>query len=391
MTGPLALPQELFDYIIDQLFDDLKTLRSCALVSTNFHLSSRPHILSHLRVGPLDPEHSIDELNQILASSPYLTNRVHSLHLWDNIMRRHSWLEEWTASLAPGVAEFSRTLGSLKRFVITIESGFVHWANVSHALRTSVHLVLSMPTLTCLELTGLYGLPFTLFANCPALKSVALKWVTFDERDNLDFATTLAACAGSPTTLLNHLSLDLDTRVLELLSRWILLPESPLKITQLTSLACTLDGRVDYITVQRLLGDCAPTLQHFRLKHVDGMFDLSSLVHLHTLSIDVVAPLESRVLWLRSSIILPPQPVSLVINMTSETWSPEVLRLAAADSALAQSHFTRVTLILVPKNGVAQEKERDFIDVSTVFAYRMPFSAGKGTLQVLRSPHYSDT
>jgi hypothetical protein len=149
---------------------------------------------------------------------------------------------------------------------ITIESGFVHWANTSEALRTSIHLMISMQTLTCVELTGLYGLPFTLFANCSQLKEVILKWVTFDERDNLDFGATLVACAGSPLTQIAHLSIDLDTRVLELLSRWILLPESPLKLTHLTSVACTLDGKFDHITLQRLL-DCAPNLQHLRLKN----------------------------------------------------------------------------------------------------------------------------
>ncbi|KAF8211690.1 hypothetical protein K438DRAFT_1928976 [Mycena galopus ATCC 62051] len=390
MTQLLSLPQELFDHIIDQLFDDLETLRSCALVSSNFLLSSRPHIFSHLRVGHLDQEHTVGGLQDIFARLPHLNTRVQSLHLWDHIMRRHSWMEEWPASLAPGVAQFLHTL-SMKRFAITIESGFVHWANVSEALCTSIHLVLSTQTLTCLELTGLYGLPFTLFANCPRLKSVTLKWITFDERDNLDFATTLAACKGSPLTLLNHLSIDLDRRVLEFLSRWILHPESPLKITQLTSFECTLDGRLDYITVQRLLDECSSTLEHFRLKNIDGTLDLSAFAHLHTMRIDTVEPLEPRVRWLASSIMLPPQPISIVIRMKSEIWSPEVLQLAAADAVLAQFHsIASVTLLLVPQNSAVRERERDLIDVSTTFAQRMPSLARKGTLRVLRSPHYAN-
>ncbi|KAJ7896061.1 hypothetical protein B0H14DRAFT_547785 [Mycena olivaceomarginata] len=301
-------------------------------------------------------------------------------------MRRHSWIAEWPESLAPGVARFLPTLVSLKRFAITIEAGFVHWANVSDALRTSVHAVLSAQTLTDLELTGLYGLPFELFANCPALKSATLKWVTFDERDNFDFAKTLAACAGSPLTLLTHLSLDLDTRVLELLSRWILLPESPLKITQLVSFVCTLDGRFDYVTVLRLLGDCAQTLQHFQLRSTDGIFDLSDLVSLRTLRIDTIAPLAPRVQWLAASITLR-QPVSLVISIEAENWSPELLKLAEADAALAQfNSIASVTLILVPQKNVP--RERDLIDVSRAFANRMPSLAGKGALRVLRSSHF---
>ncbi|KAJ6543954.1 hypothetical protein B0H19DRAFT_292100 [Mycena capillaripes] len=271
MSAAPTLPQELFDYIIDHLFDDVESLRACALVSSNLFSSSRTHIFSHVKVGPVDPEHHIDELREILARSPYLVTYVHSLHLYDYIMRRHSWMEEWPESLAPGVAEFLRTL-ALKRFAVTIDSGFVHWANVSKALRKAIHHTMSTEKLTCVELTGLYGLPFKLLANCPVLKSVTLKWVTFDERDNLDFGVTLAACEGSPLTLLTHLSLDLDTRVLEHLSRWILLPESPLKITSLKSFTCTLDGRFDYITIQRLLLECASSLEYFRLKNRELLF-----------------------------------------------------------------------------------------------------------------------
>lgn len=274
--GP-ALPQELFDLIIDHLFDDLAALRSCALVSSSFLPYSRARIFSHLRVGPLDREnlrvgpldgeHSIDELHKLLGGLPSLAAHVESLHLWDNIMRRHSWIEAYPDSSTHSVANFSSLLVSLKRLAVTIESGFVHWANLSAALRTSLPATLALPTLTCVELTGLYGLPFTLLAYCPALRSVMLKWVTFDERDNLDFAVTLAACAGSPPTQLEHLDLDLDERVLDLFSRWVLLPESPLDITGLRSLSCTVDGRFDHLIIQRLLGASAQSLQRLRLKN----------------------------------------------------------------------------------------------------------------------------
>ncbi|KAJ7485804.1 hypothetical protein FB451DRAFT_65294 [Mycena latifolia] len=171
-------------------------------------------------------------------------------------MRSQSWLKGYM-ELTPGLVHLSRILPSLQRFCITINAGFVHWANISEALRMSTYHTVALPTLTCVEFTGLYGLPFTLLANCPALKSVTLKWVTFDERDNLDFAATITACAGSPLTQLEHLSIDLDTRVLDLLSRWILHSQSPLDISSLKSLACTLDRGSDNLTVQRLLDVCA--------------------------------------------------------------------------------------------------------------------------------------
>jgi hypothetical protein len=104
---------------------------------------------------------------------------------------------------------------------------------------------------------------------------------------------------------------------------------------------------------------------------------------LHTLRIDTIAPLAPQMQWLAASITLR-QSVSLIISMEAENWSPELLKLAEADAALAQfNSIGSVTLILVPQKNVA--RERDLIDVSRAFANRMPSLAGKGALRVLRS------
>ncbi|KAJ7512929.1 hypothetical protein B0H11DRAFT_13225 [Mycena galericulata] len=402
--GP-ALPQELFDLILDHLWDDLETLSSCALVSSNFLPSSRAHIFSHIRVGPLDREslrlgpldgeHAIDDLYGMLAGLPSLAARVESLHLWDNIMRRHSWIEAFPYTSTSSMVQLSSLLVSLSRLSITIESGFVHWANISDAVRASIPLTLALPTLTCVELTGLYGVPFTILAHCPALRAVTLKWVTFDERDNHDFSATLAACASSPPTQLEHLDLDLDTRVLVLLSRWILLPESPLDITRLHSLTCTVDrAGFDHLRIQRLLNACAPSLQRLRLKNVSGTFDLHECAQLKTLTFDVGHPIELRVRWLADNVVFPPpttQALGLVFRLTTRSARPEIVQLDLADPAFAQlpPSITNVTVVLDPADG-AEVKERDLVDVSAEFVERLPLLrarlAGGGALRVLRSP-----
>ncbi|KAJ7785346.1 hypothetical protein DFH07DRAFT_948428 [Mycena maculata] len=387
--GP-ALPQELSDLIVDHLFDDLETLRSCALVSSSFLPWSRAHIFSHLRIGPIDPEQSIRELHELLRKLPSLANRVESLHLWDNTMRPRSWIEEYPDSSVPSVAQLSNLLVSLARLSITIESSFVHWANISSTLRSSIRFMVALQTLTSLQLTGLYGLPFTLLAHCPALRSVTLKWVTFDERDNLDFAKTLAACAGSPPTQLEDLSIDLDTRVLGLLARWILLPQSPIDITRLRSLSCTVDGRFDHLAIQRLLNACAPSLQRLRLKNVAGTLDLRNLAQLHTLCLEVAPPLESRVVWFMDNIVFPPpqQALGLVLRVAT----PSAVQLVWADRALAL--FPCITSVTAIFETIDEEaRERDLVDVSGAFVHRMPSVAnrlaGRGPLRVLRSPRCS--
>ncbi|KAJ6586333.1 hypothetical protein DFH09DRAFT_255227 [Mycena vulgaris] len=362
--GP-ALPQELLDLVIDHLFDDLESLRVCAVVSSSFLHSSRSHLFSHLRV---DQRHTIDELHGILARSPVLAAQVGSLHLWDNIMRRQSWLEDYP-ELAPGVAHLSRILPSLQRFCITIDAGAVHWANISKTFRIFANDTLALPTLTCVEIAGLYGLPFTLFANCPALKSLTLKWVTFDERDNLDFAATLAACADSPPIQLEHLSIDVQWRVLELLSRWILLPQSPLDATQLKSFACTFDSISDHLPVQTLLSTCASTLERLQLKNIRSTLDLSVLTQLRTLCL-YTADLRP--------LLPPPQRVALVVAVASEA------EMSQLDPGLVGRSYAGITFIFYPHDE-QWERDRRLHDVSAIFAPQVPLLAGQGMVRVLRS------
>ncbi|KAJ7727876.1 hypothetical protein B0H16DRAFT_1734878 [Mycena metata] len=370
MNQEPALPQELFDYIIDFLFDDLDSLCACALVSSQFLLSSRIHVFSHLRFA-IEPDRPISELHDVLVKFPHLASRVQSIHIWDHIKRRHSWIEEHPTSLAPGVAQLSCMLASLERLAITLEAGFVHWANVSKALRQSIYLTLAV--------TGIYGLPFKVLAYCPALRSVTLKWVTFDE---LDFAAQIAACADFPPTQLTHLSIDLDTRVLKLLSRWILLPESPLTIAGLTSFACTADGLSEVITIQRLLGECVGSLQNLRLKKHE-LEHLRTPPHRDPFLSRAARALARELHHLSGA---PRRPGD------QERASPQVMQLAEIDDTLAQiPSISSVTLILVPQGtNTSHEWEQDLVDVSEVFAPRMPLAARKGALQVLRSRRLKD-
>ncbi|KAJ7635041.1 hypothetical protein FB45DRAFT_479793 [Roridomyces roridus] len=386
--GPV-LPQELLDLVIDHLADDLQTLRSCALVSSSVLQYSRVHIFSRLRVGPLnkdnlrdgplDGDHAIGTLLKLFRHSPTVAARVKSLHLWDNIMRRFSWI---SAEATPHpVAQFSSFLVSLTRLCITIESGFVHWANISPAMRTSIRATVALPNLTCLEIAGMYGLPYTLLAHCPALRSITLKWSTFDERDDHDFASTLAACAGSPRIELENLDLELDSSVLRRLARWILLPESPLDVTRLSTFTCVCDHPSDSAVLQQLIDAAEPALQSLRLQNVANPLDLHALAQLRTLEFAHELPLEPRVTWLRNHIIfpLPPRTLDLVLHVITPrtgAWAP-MMDLIGADRALSllPPCVAGISVVLAGSN-VDRPRwgapELELVDVSSEYSGSMP-------------------
>lgn len=50
----MDLPQEVIDYVVGFLHDDRSTLASCSLVSRQWQLANRYHLLSAVRVKPED-------------------------------------------------------------------------------------------------------------------------------------------------------------------------------------------------------------------------------------------------------------------------------------------------------------------------------------------------
>ncbi|KAJ7250719.1 hypothetical protein C8J57DRAFT_679050 [Mycena rebaudengoi] len=360
--GQPILPQELIELIVHNLFDDLESLRACALVSSQFLPSTRCLIFSHIRIGPLDEGDSVTPLHDFLIRAPVLPSRVVSLHLCDDIMLRQSWIEDHTpASAASCVMQLSLLLTSLSRLAVSIRSGFLHWANISVALRTTFHRVLSMPTLTHLEITGLYGLPLTLFAHCPALESATLKWTTFDERDTVDFAGTLAACATSPKIHLRTLSLDLDPRPFGLFVRWILHPESPLDLTRLTSLGCTVqDPRNDMRRLQQLLRLCAATIEALTVKDPYEMLSLDRLPRLDTLCVETSMLTHIQATWLADSVTVPPRPLHLVLRVQIDGGDPDLAPLGVLH------RFASITVELRRKGAEARKRE-EMVDVTQTF------------------------
>jgi hypothetical protein len=72
MSGPLPLPQELLDFIIDFLFDDKQSLKACSLTCRAFLSASRLHIFTQMHLQP-------ERFSSFMASSPSVVPFVQSL------------------------------------------------------------------------------------------------------------------------------------------------------------------------------------------------------------------------------------------------------------------------------------------------------------------------
>ncbi|KAJ7257224.1 hypothetical protein B0H12DRAFT_1322879 [Mycena haematopus] len=390
-----VFPQELFDIIIEELANDLETLRSCALVSRSFH--SRARVFAHIRVGRLDgKEHTLPNLHELLHGSPSFAARVESVHLSDE--GDHSrWMVDPTLQRWRTLDTLLSLLVSLQRIRVTGAT----WRNAT--FRQSISLALTRPTLTSLEFTGgISKMPFTLFSHCPSLRSLTLTGVSFENCDTFDAAG--AACAKLEKLCL----LELDSYALAQITYWISLPAFPLDISCLRSLECTSERA--HRVIERLLNASAQSLQRLRLVNYelyfdnpwagDDTLDLHALVHLHTLSLHIWLRFNmymgldqsrnQRILSL-DNVLLPPVPLALDLELcTPDPRSAVVLQLTSADRALAALSFiTSVNVILRLKLGTPDNQWEHVTDVSNEFVREMPLLAkrlagrARGGLRVL--------
>ncbi|KAJ6491970.1 hypothetical protein C8R45DRAFT_1136987 [Mycena sanguinolenta] len=179
-------------------------------------------------------------------------------------------------------------------------------------------------------------------------------------------------------------------------------PDSPLDISRLSSLECTVLELEGCLPIQRLLDAFVPSLQHLHITVVNKRYklDLRKLRHLRKLSLDMVIVFwtwddDKGMLSLRHvSLPLLQQKVALVVNLdVSEAPLAESIQgmatvdsvwaaLPAIASVLVNLWYERGDYEISPR-----VRKESFVDVSDKFVQQMPLLANKladtGGLRVL--------
>ncbi|KAF7375840.1 hypothetical protein MSAN_00474000 [Mycena sanguinolenta] len=347
-----VFPQELFHLIIYHCCGDLDALRSCALVCSTFH--TRARIFSSIRVGPLDKQHTIADLQAFLESSPSSAEAVKSLHLRaavDKSLRMWRTNKSWMIEKRSG--QFLPLLVSLTQIRISCAFDF-HWDDTL-PICASIRLVLIRRNLTCLELIHVYYVPIIVLAHCPALRSLTLTWVRFDRKDSsfINFDAAGASCADSSAAQLETLFCILEPDMLGFLVRWIRRPQFTLDISHLRSLLY----HTSMIRYQ--------PLGHWPIILPTDPLDLHAFTQLHTISreiwLDTSTPQTALPLLSLGEVILPSQQQALESNVTIHTKdvrSEVVPLLVAADRTLAAlACITSMTIIVLPRVEDADDEE----------------------------------
>ncbi|KAJ7111324.1 hypothetical protein C8R44DRAFT_883138 [Mycena epipterygia] len=201
------LPQELVDLIVDNLCDDIPSLKSCSLAARTFSGSVRAHIFRKVEITPPLPgkTHSpCQQLYKLLTSTPYIAPLIDELHIVlvgsETCFEYDEDGQYLVEQQVPWVMT-GRTLSlvlpllDLKRISI-VENGpadwnacgrfSMNWNKLGRTLKAALKDVFSSPQLESVHLRGIVVQSPTqllsLFSEATSLKEMSLSRVYFTQR-----------------------------------------------------------------------------------------------------------------------------------------------------------------------------------------------------------------
>ncbi|KAK0491788.1 hypothetical protein EDD18DRAFT_1186254 [Armillaria luteobubalina] len=230
------IPQELIDIIIDYLYNDTRSLRGCAVVSSSWSGRSQQHLFSRIALaGKLWPDKrknrtSAELFLRLIESAPHIPSFVRHLDIIEgDAFRSYRWL----AQSMPILDRILPTLTNLRTFHINftgllwrdipgIDTSFIAISKLRDLRKVTISSVTSVPSLNGL---------FTLFEGSN-ITDICLVNVTSG-------AQTDGSRTYVPTSVripLQTLSLSLESNEVWRLSSWFADPSCILRLSDLRKL-----------------------------------------------------------------------------------------------------------------------------------------------------------
>lgn len=239
------VPQEIIDSILGQLRNDFTTLKTSSLVCSAFAASCRRIIFCKIVIDA----DTFKTLPQLIQQNPEIPTLVRELHVTGG----HDDL--YSESGLPALLKEFKAIKKL-RWRAFQHYSFSGWKWMQPELQESISALLSQPTLTHLDLSGIGIFPVSEFHSLNrGLRYLRLNSMTLD--------TSLAQPAGEsdheeklPPIQLDHVGLAfLQNETLE----FLLSKQSPFDFTHLKSCAIVEAGPASSLVLQ----SCQKTLRHY--------------------------------------------------------------------------------------------------------------------------------
>ncbi|KAJ7802544.1 hypothetical protein B0H14DRAFT_2891940 [Mycena olivaceomarginata] len=187
-------PQELINLVVDNLHEDIATLKSCSLAAPTFVTSARIHIFKHIEITPPKRNTGLSpcqKLLDLLTSSPHLAPLVDDLCivLIGPDAQTGPWIE------AEATLPIVLSLLHLKRISLVENApgalalrtdSTMDWNRLGRPLRSALAAIFSSPRLESVHLRGIrVESPFqllSLFSGATSLEEMSLSRVYLRQR-----------------------------------------------------------------------------------------------------------------------------------------------------------------------------------------------------------------
>ena len=197
-----GLPLDVVEKIIDIVgaeseeycnqFEDLPSLKACALVCHSFLALCRKHIFAHVALGP--SSRPSDDLNHLLSNSPHLAVYIRKLDYQINenefVPKRLPWLSSMFKKLVklqkPKISYWGSDSEPGRR---------LDWMSSSE--RNILLPLLHLPTLTNISLSTIQNFPLADLAGCVSLKELQI----YSLQCSTDVGKFLDALPAAPVML----------------------------------------------------------------------------------------------------------------------------------------------------------------------------------------------
>ncbi|KAF9458770.1 hypothetical protein BDZ94DRAFT_1300988 [Collybia nuda] len=176
MSGESKIDFDTIPNILRELHDDVITLLACSLVSRAFRSPSQKLIffsvvLKDSESPSLAAGERCHKLWKTLEKKPQFITDIRELCLSDGTRSKKNphWVPKNTS-----LPRILSILGNLRSFSLISEKSKLSWGEFSEELQCSIRQLLRCPSLTTLRLWDIVGLPRTILAQSPQLKTLSL-------------------------------------------------------------------------------------------------------------------------------------------------------------------------------------------------------------------------
>jgi hypothetical protein len=177
MTPTFLIPQEIIEYIVDELHGHILTLKSCALVCHSFLHICRKYLFSTIHL--LSNTHSRRLHERVLKETPEIALYIRELFVYGDSSEHYDTDDDAVAAWLAKDAALLRTIQLADRlrllslnehgppifwnfaFTKELQSAFLARFQSPHLVVLKIHRVHALPVSTLLGLTQLKGLSVT--------------------------------------------------------------------------------------------------------------------------------------------------------------------------------------------------------------------------------------